>query len=155
MRDAWCIGATLAYRYWLGAAVLTSISRNHELRSTFKSNAGMLADYIERLRQEILLRWREAVRRDPEQSAEIQQLDDKELEDHLPALTDKIIALLRNEPAQGLEEDAAAHGRQRRTLSYSVVALLRELQIFPRCSARYGPGNCRKNFDYRRKRARA
>jgi len=32
--------------------------------------------------------------------------------------------------ADNLEEDAAQHGRQRRVLGYSVVPLLRELQIF-------------------------
>ena len=44
------------------------------------------------LKNQVLSRWRDEVRRDPEQSAQILNLDDQELEDHLPALTDKIIA---------------------------------------------------------------
>ena len=45
----------------------------------------------------------------------IHKLGDQELEDHLPALTDKVIKFLRGEPAEELEEDAAQHGRQRRS----------------------------------------
>src|ERR1700758_2573077 len=63
------------------------------------------ANRIESLKDQVLSLWREEVRRDPEQAAQIHQLDDQELADHLPALTDKIIALLRDEPAPGLEED--------------------------------------------------
>ena len=59
-------------------------------------------------------------------------LDDQELKDHLPALTDKILKLLRGEQVTDLEADAASHGLQRRERGYSVVALLRELQIFRR-----------------------
>jgi hypothetical protein len=57
------------------------------------------------------------------------QVGDQELEDHLPELTDKLIKLLRGEPTESLEEDAAKHGCQRRALGFSVVPLLRELQI--------------------------
>jgi signal transduction histidine kinase/CheY-like chemotaxis protein len=89
-----------------------------------------IADHIQRLADQILDRWREEVRRDPEQFALVHHLDDQELQDHLPALIAKIINLLRGEPADNLEEDAAEHGRQRRALGYSVVPLLRELQIF-------------------------
>ena len=90
------------------------------------------ANYIESLKDQVLSRWRDEVRGDPEQSAQILNLDDQELENHLPALTDKIIALLRGESVQDLEEDAAQHGRQRRALGYSVVPLVREFQIFRR-----------------------
>jgi signal transduction histidine kinase len=62
----------------------------------------------------------------------IHRLDDQELEDHLPSLTEKIIKLLRNESVEGLQEDAAKHGRQRRALGFPVVSLLRELQVFRR-----------------------
>jgi signal transduction histidine kinase len=91
-----------------------------------------IANHIESLKGEILTRWRDEVHRDAEQAAQIHQLDDEELEDHLPALTDKVIKLLRGASTQDLEEDAAQHGRQRRALGYSVVPLLRELQIFRR-----------------------
>jgi len=91
-----------------------------------------IANHIESLKGEILTRWRDEVHRDAEQAAQIHQLDDEELEDHLPALTDKVIKLLRGASTEDLEEDAAQHGRQRRALGYSVVPLLRELQIFRR-----------------------
>jgi signal transduction histidine kinase/CheY-like chemotaxis protein len=87
---------------------------------------------IESLRGQILARWRDEVRRDPEQAALIHKIGDQELEDHLPGLTDKVIKLLRGEPTETLEEDAAQHGRQRRTIGFSVVPLLRELQILRR-----------------------
>src|SRR5271170_153168 len=91
-----------------------------------------IANHIDHLKHEVLSRWRAEVRGDQEQWALVNALDDQELEDHLPALTDKIIASLRGEPTQDLEEDAAQHGRQRRALGYPVVTLLRELQIFRR-----------------------
>jgi signal transduction histidine kinase/CheY-like chemotaxis protein len=96
------------------------------------SEARNIADHIENLQDQILARWREAVRGDPEQAALIHKLDDQELQDHLPGLTGKIIKSLRGEPPENLEQDAARHGRQRRELGYSVVPLLRELQIFRR-----------------------
>jgi signal transduction histidine kinase len=92
-----------------------------------------IASHIERLKREILSAWRDEVRRDPEQAAQIHNLSDEELEGHLPALIDNIITLLRGEPAtQDPAEEATKHGRQRRALGYSVVPLLRELQIFRR-----------------------
>ena len=94
--------------------------------------ANKIANHIESLKGEIISRWRNEVRSDPELTALIHKLDDQELEDHLPALTDKIIALLRGEATKDFEEDAVKHGRQRRALGYSVVSLLRELQIFRR-----------------------
>jgi hypothetical protein len=94
--------------------------------------ANKIANHIESLKGEIISRWREEVRSNPELTALVHKLDDQELEDHLPALTDKIISLLRGETAKDLEEDAGQHGRQRRAEGYSVVSLLRELQIFRR-----------------------
>src|ERR1700751_5112976 len=94
--------------------------------------ATRIASHIEHIKGEILARWREEVRRDPEQAALIHELDDEELQDHLPGLTDEVIRFLRGEPSENLDEDAARHGRQRRALGYSVVPLLRELQIFRR-----------------------
>lgn len=94
--------------------------------------ANNIARHIEQLAGEILNRWRAEVLRNPEQAALIHNLDDEELKDHLPALTEKVIKILRGEPTENLEQDAAQHGRQRRALGYSVVPLLRELQIFRR-----------------------
>ncbi len=79
------------------------------------SKENKIANHIERLKDQVLSRWRDEVRGDPEQSAQIHNLDDKELEDHLPSLTDKIIALLRGEPIHDLEKTppstAASGGR--------------------------------------------
>jgi signal transduction histidine kinase len=94
--------------------------------------ANKIANHIEWLKDQIISQWRNEVRSDPGLVALVHKLDDQPLEDHLPALTDKIIALLRGETAKDLEEDAGQHGRQRRALGYSVVSLLRELQIFRR-----------------------
>jgi signal transduction histidine kinase/CheY-like chemotaxis protein len=94
--------------------------------------ATKIASHIEHIKGEILARWREEVRRDPEQAALIHELDDEELRDHLPGLTDKVIRFLHGELSENLDEDAARHGRQRRALGYSVVPVLRELQIFRR-----------------------
>ena len=79
-----------------------------------------------------MARWRDEVRRDPEQAALIHKLDDQELQDHLPGLAEKVIQFLRGGVVEDLEVDAAKHGRQRRAQGYSVVPLLRELQIFRR-----------------------
>jgi signal transduction histidine kinase len=103
------------------------------MKSPQKSRkASKIANHINRLKAQVISRWREEVRRDPQQAAVTHKLDDQQLEDHLPALTEKIIKLLRAEPTEDIEEDAAQHGRQRRTLGYSVVPLLRELQIYRR-----------------------
>jgi signal transduction histidine kinase/CheY-like chemotaxis protein len=98
--------------------------------ATGRRKASKIANHIEQLKAQVIARWQEEVRHDPEQSALIHKLDDQELLDHLPALTEKVIRLLRGEPVDNLEEDAARHGRQRRAQGYSVVPLLRELQIF-------------------------
>src|SRR3984957_5800057 len=95
----------------------------------------MIADQLEKLKDQIVDHWRREVRSNPEQAALVAHLDDLELQDHLPALTVRIIALLRGEPADGLIEDAIEHGQQRYRDGYSVVQLLRELQIFRRVLA--------------------
>jgi hypothetical protein len=95
-----------------------------ELRAT------MIADQLIQIKDQILDHWRREVRSNPEQAALVAHLDDRELRDHLPALTERIIALLRGEAADGLIEDAIEHGRQRYRDGYSVVQLLREMQIF-------------------------
>ena len=87
---------------------------------------------IEDLKGKILARWRDEVRRDPEQAALIHNVGDQEFEDHLPELTEKLIKLFRGEATESLEEDAAQHGRDRRALGFSVVPLLREFQILRR-----------------------
>jgi signal transduction histidine kinase len=92
--------------------------------------ANIIANQLKSLKDQLLSRWREEVRRDPQQAALVHNLDDQELEDHLPILADKIIALLEGKSVEDLEQAAAKHGRQRRELGFPVAALLRELQIF-------------------------
>lgn len=94
--------------------------------------ANKIANHIESLKGQIISRWRDEVRPNPELAALVHKLDDQELEDHLPALADKIIGLLRGQSTEDFEEEAAQHGRQRRALGYPVVALLLELQTFRR-----------------------
>src|SRR5258708_25234990 len=89
-----------------------------------------IADRIEQLKVQMFDRWREEVRKDPVQAASVHHLDDQELKDHLPALTDRILKLLRGEQVTDLEADAASHGLQRRKREFSVVVLLRRVADF-------------------------
>jgi hypothetical protein len=73
----------------------------------------MIADQLIKIKDQILDHWRREVRSSPEQAALVAHLDDRDLQDHLPALTERIIAILRGEPAEGLIADAVEHGRQR------------------------------------------
>src|ERR1700722_18726711 len=91
-----------------------------------------MANYIEDLTGQVLARWRDEVRRDPERVAPIHHVGDRELEDHLSALIDKVIKLFRGETTDNLADIVARHGRQRRALGFSVVQLLREFQILRR-----------------------
>jgi signal transduction histidine kinase/CheY-like chemotaxis protein len=91
-----------------------------------------MANYIEDLTGQVLARWRDEVRRDPERAAPIHNVGDRELEDHFSALIDKVIKLFRGETTDNLADIVARHGRQRRALGFSVVQLLREFQILRR-----------------------
>jgi signal transduction histidine kinase len=59
-------------------------------------------------------------------------MDDRELLDHLPALTEALIGVLRGEEGSQVEIDARRHGHQRRLDGYSVVDVLWELTTFRR-----------------------
>ena len=48
-------------------------------------------------------------------------MDDRELLDHLPALTEALIRVLQGEEETLAEDDARRHGHQRRLDGYSVV----------------------------------
>ena len=102
------------------------------MSSRRKSRKNRIANHIDDLKIQVVSRRLQLVRRDREQWRLVHNLDDRELEDHLPALTDKVVKAPRGEPTEGLDHDAAKHGRQRRTLGFSVMALVRELQIFRR-----------------------
>ena len=91
-----------------------------------------IADYLEQHRDEILDRWRDAAKEEPAQAERLAKMDDRELLDHLPALTEALIGVLRGEEESLVEDDARRHGHQRRLDGYSVVDVLWELTIFRR-----------------------
>jgi signal transduction histidine kinase len=91
-----------------------------------------IADYLERHKDEILDRWRKAAKEDSAQTERLAQMDDRELLDHLPALTEAMIGVLRGEQDSPVEDDARRHGHQRRLDGYSVVDVLWELTTFRR-----------------------
>jgi signal transduction histidine kinase len=91
-----------------------------------------IADYVEQHKDEILDRWRKAAKEDSAQAERLAQMDDRELLDHLPALTEALIGVLRGQQGSLVEDDARRHGHQRRLDGYSVVDVLWELTIFRR-----------------------
>jgi signal transduction histidine kinase len=91
-----------------------------------------IADYVEQHKDEILDRWRKAAKEDSAQAERLAQMDDRELLDHLPALTEELIGVLRGKQGSLVEDDARRHGHQRRLDGYSVVDVLWELTIFRR-----------------------
>ena len=91
-----------------------------------------IADYLEEHKDEILDRWRNAAEAEPAQAKRLAKMDDGELLDHLPALTEALIRVLRGEQESRVEEDARRHGHQRRLDGYNVVDVLWELTIFRR-----------------------
>jgi len=91
-----------------------------------------IADYLEQHKEEILDRWRNAAEDESAQAERLAKMDDRELLDHLPALTEALICVLRGEEEAIAEEDARRHGHQRRLDGYSVVDVLWELTIFRR-----------------------
>src|SRR5580704_4418533 len=92
-----------------------------------------IADYLEQHKDEILNRWRRAAESEVAQAERLAKMDDRELLDHLPALTEALIGMLRGEEKKSLvEDDARRHGHQRRLDGYSVVDVLWELTIFRR-----------------------
>src|ERR1700678_4484583 len=95
----------------------------------FRGGANRIASHMDGMRSEVLSRWRDQMHRDQSHGSRIRALDDRELKNHLPALIDQVLQALRSETVTNLDENAAEHGRQRRTLGISVVLLSRELQI--------------------------
>ena len=90
-----------------------------------------IADYLEDHKDEILDRWRDAAEADSAQAERLAKMDDSELLDHLPALTEALIRVLRGEQKSLVEDDARRHGHQRR-LDDNVVDVLWELTVFRR-----------------------
>src|SRR5689334_18276303 len=91
-----------------------------------------IADYLEQHKEEILDRWRNAAQEEQVQAQRLARIDDNELLDHLPALTEALIGVLRGEQESLIEVDARRHGHQRRLDGYNVVDVLWELTIFRR-----------------------
>ena len=91
-----------------------------------------IADYLEQHKDEILDRWRQAAEMESAQAERLARMDDRELLDHLPALTEALIRVLQGEEETLAEDDARRHGHQRRLDGYSVVDVLWELTIFRR-----------------------
>jgi hypothetical protein len=54
-----------------------------------------IAEYLEGHKDEILDRWRAAAENEAMQAERLAKLDDRELLDHLPALTEVLIGVLR------------------------------------------------------------
>jgi hypothetical protein len=71
-----------------------------------------IADYVEQHKDEILDRWRKAAKEDSAQAERLAQMEDRELLDHLPALTEAMIGVLRGEQDSPVEDDARRHGHQ-------------------------------------------
>lgn len=91
-----------------------------------------IAHYLEQHKDEILDRWRATARNEQAQAERLSKMDDRELLDHLPALTEALIGVLRGSQASLVEDDARRHGHQRRLDGYKVVDVLWELTIFRR-----------------------
>ena len=73
-----------------------------------------IAKYLEQHKNEILDRWRDAAKAESAQAERLAKMDDRELLDHLPALTEALIKTLRGEEKKSLiEDDARRHGHQR------------------------------------------
>jgi signal transduction histidine kinase len=91
-----------------------------------------IADYLEQHKNEILSRWRDTARAESAQAERLAEMDDRELLDHLPALTEALISVLRGKEESPGEDDARRHGHQRRLDGYTVTDVLWELTIFRR-----------------------
>src|SRR3984893_13870405 len=95
-------------------------------------NTADIADHLERRKGEILTRWRKAAEEESDQSKRLAELDDKDLLDHRPAVTEDLIWVLRGEQSSKIEAASRRHGHQRRLDGYSVLDVLWELTILRR-----------------------
>ncbi|HYR78571.1 MAG TPA: RsbRD N-terminal domain-containing protein, partial [Candidatus Dormibacteraeota bacterium] len=91
-----------------------------------------VADYLENRKDEILRRWRRAAKQESKESKRLAKLDDQELTDHIPAITEAMIAVWRGQDSSQVSADCARHGSQRRVNGYTVIDVLWELTIFRR-----------------------
>jgi signal transduction histidine kinase len=91
-----------------------------------------VADYLENHKSQILSRWRRAAKQESTESKRLGKLDDQELNDHIPAITEAMIAGLRGHDSSQISGDCTRHGHQRRVDGYTVIDVLWELTIFRR-----------------------
>jgi signal transduction histidine kinase len=96
------------------------------------SKTDYLADYLEKHKDQILKRWRRAATQESEQAERLAKLDDRELTDHIPAMTEAMIGVLRRGDSSQISEACRRHGHQRRVDGYNVLDVLWELTIFRR-----------------------
>jgi len=96
------------------------------------SKTAYVADYLERHKDKILTRWRRAAKQESEQAERLAKLNDRELMDHIPAMTEATIAVLRGEDSSRISDACRRHGHQRRLDGYTVLDVLWELTIFRR-----------------------
>ncbi len=96
------------------------------------SKTAYVADYLEKHENQILKRWRTAAKRESEQAKRLAALNDRELTDHIPAITEAMIAVLRGEDSSRISEACRRHGHQRRIDGYTVMDVMWELTIFRR-----------------------
>src|SRR5438094_8347302 len=68
-----------------------------------------IAEYLEQHKDVILDRWRGAARELDAQAKRLSTMDDRELLDHLPALTEALIGVLRGQQESPVEFDARRH----------------------------------------------
>ena len=103
-----------------------------EVRADMTRKTAYVADYLESHKGEILRRWRRAAKQESKESKRLAKLDDKELLDHIPSITDAMIAVWRGEDSSQVSADCARHGHQRRLDGYTVIDVMWELTIFRR-----------------------
>jgi signal transduction histidine kinase len=89
-----------------------------------------LAAHLTSHRDDIIDRWRALVRRDPSQPTAAGRLSDRDLDNHLPSLIDKLADALRARATPDVEPEGKAHGRARRILNYTIPQILLELRLF-------------------------
>jgi signal transduction histidine kinase/CheY-like chemotaxis protein len=90
-----------------------------------------IADHIERSKDELLARWRRQVLDQITHARRLAAAGDNELFDHLPSLTDGLVAVLRGHDPD-ISAESRRHGHQRRIEGYSVIEVLVELTIYRR-----------------------
>src|SRR5260370_15953219 len=88
-----------------------------------------VADYLENHRNQILSRWRRAAKKESKESKRLAKPDDKELLDHIPAITGAMIAVWRGKATSQISADCARHVHKQRDDGYTSIDVNTELTI--------------------------